>query len=233
MPGSDRPARWWIALCVLLLVSAGARADSDPSESLRETSRAFAGIAERVAPSVVFIRSEIESKEPESAFGSPFGPSPFDDDLLRRFFGMPFSPAPRQRRHAVGAGSGFVIAAEEGWLKDRTWILTNNHVVEDATAIRVRLKDGREFDAEVTGRDPQSDVAVIEIPVTGVPALPLADSDKIMVGEWVVAMGNPFGLDHSLTVGVVSAKGRTSLGISDYEDFIQTCLLYTSPSPRD
>jgi serine protease Do len=95
-------------------------------------------------------------------------------------------------------------------------------VVEGAEKIRVKFQDGREFDAEITGRDPQSDVAVIEIKTGGMPPLPMADSSKIEVGEWVVAIGNPFGLSHTLTVGVVSAKGRTSVGINDYEDFIQT-----------
>ena len=88
--------------------------------------------------------------------------------------------------------------------------------------IRVKFQDGREFDADVTGRDPQSDVAVVEIEASGIPALTMADSSGIEVGVWVVAIGNPFGLSHTFTVGVVSAKGRSSLGINNYEDFIQT-----------
>ena len=95
-------------------------------------------------------------------------------------------------------------------------------MVEDAGQIRVKFQDGREFDAKVKGRDPQSDVAVIEIKAGGLPALRLADSSALEVGEWVVAIGNPFGLSQTLTVGVVSATGRTSVGINDYEDFIQT-----------
>jgi serine protease Do len=124
---------------------------------------------------------------------------------------------PRRKRRTIGQGSGFVFAAKDGLLSDKTYILTNNHVVEGAEKIRVRLRDGREFDAKVTGRDPQSDVAVIEIPVGGVPPLKLADSARLDIGEWVIAIGNPFGLRHTVTVGVVGAKGRTSLGINDYK----------------
>lgn len=105
---------------------------------------------------------------------------------------------------------------------DKTYILTNNHVVENAAKIRVKLRDGREFEASITGRDPRSDIAIIEIPTGGLPPLPLADSSRLDIGEWVIAVGNPFGLSHTVTVGVVSATGRTSLGINDYEDFIQT-----------
>jgi serine protease Do len=94
--------------------------------------------------------------------------------------------------------------------------------VENAEKITVKFQDGREFDAEIKGTDPKSDIAVLEIKAGGLPALEWGDSTKLDVGEWVVAMGNPFGLSHTLTVGVVSAKGRTSVGISDYEDFIQT-----------
>jgi serine protease Do len=95
-------------------------------------------------------------------------------------------------------------------------------VVNNASKIKVTLQDGREYEATVKGADPKSDIAVLELKVGNVPTLKLGDSNKLEVGEWVVAIGNPFGLSHTLTAGVVSAKGRTSLGISDYEDFIQT-----------
>tara|TARA_R110002167_G_scaffold8694_3_gene39796 strand:- start:21155 stop:22630 length:1476 start_codon:yes stop_codon:yes gene_type:complete len=219
------------SLTLLLLFASAAHA-LDGGESLRQTGKAFASVARAVSPSVVFI--QVEGKAAPTSirgFPSPFGEEwPFGDDLFKRFFGDPFpgSPkmpkpqAPRGERHAIGQGSGFVFAAKDGLLSDKTYILTNNHVVEAAEKIRVQLQDGREFDARVTGRDPQSDVAVIEIKTGGLPALAMADSSKLEVGEWVVAIGNPFGLSHTLTVGVVSAKGRTSVGISDYEDFIQT-----------
>ncbi len=192
-------------------------------ESLRESSRAFAAVARQVSPSVVFI--QVESTR-NSVAQSPFF-SPFDDDFFRRFFDGPFSEPPRQQSPApqqrtVSQGSGFVFSSRQGLLRDKTYLLTNNHVVEGADKIRVTFLDGREFEAEITGTDPESDVAVIEVKAGDLPSLVLGDSSNIEVGEWVVAIGNPFGLSHTLTVGVVSAKGRTSLGISDYEDFIQT-----------
>jgi serine protease Do len=181
---------------------------------------------------VVFIRVEGQGAAiAESPLATPFGDElPFGDEFFRRFFGdrLPGIPrgqapqGPRSEPRAMGQGSGFVFAAQSGLLADKTYIMTNNHVVEGAERIRVTFQDGREFDAEVTGRDPQSDVAVVEIKTGGLPALALGDSAKLEVGEWVVAIGNPFGLSHTLTVGVVSATGRTSLGINDYEDFIQT-----------
>jgi len=114
-----------------------------------------------------------------------------------------------------GQGSGFIISKDG-------YILINNHVVGDADLIKVKLSDGREFKAKVIGTDPQSDVAVIKIDATNLPVLRLGDSDKLEVGEWVIAIGNPFGLSQTVTVGVVSAKGRSRIGINDYEDFIQT-----------
>ena len=190
-------------------------------ESLRQTGKAFAAVAREVSPSVVFI--QVESIREER--GSRAFPPPFGDEFFRRFFGEPFSPrgeAPKGQRRAVGQGSGFIFSSKKGLLSDKTYILTNSHVVEDADKIRVQFQDDREFEGEIVGTDPKSDIAVIEITVGGLPALEWGDSSKLQVGEWVVAMGNPFGLSHTLTVGVVSATGRTSLGISDYEDFIQT-----------
>ncbi|MDH3378067.1 MAG: DegQ family serine endoprotease [Gammaproteobacteria bacterium] len=199
-------------------------------DSLRQTGKAFASVAREVSPSVVFIQVEASASSPDATQPpSPFGgeQSPFDDEFFKRFFGdkfpgLPRPEAPQGKRRALGQGSGFVFAAKDGLLADKTYILTNNHVVKNAERIRVKFQDGREFDADITGTDPKSDVAVIEIKAGGLPALPLAKSSKLEVGEWVVAIGNPFGLSHTLTVGVVSAKGRTSLGINDYEDFIQT-----------
>jgi len=195
-------------------------------ESLRQTGKAFAAVARQVSPAVVFI--QVEGKTPDSG-AAPFT-SPFGDDFLKRFFGDQFPgflqpqrpEQPQGERRMVAQGSGFVFKTVKGLLSDKTYILTNNHVVANADKIRVQFNDGREFDAKVTGRDPQSDVAVIEIKAGDLPVLRIADSSKLEVGEWVVAIGNPFGLSHTLTVGVVSAKGRTSVGINDYEDFIQT-----------
>ncbi len=215
------------------LLAAPAHALVGGVESLRETGKAFASVGRAVSPSVVLIQVEGQGSAAEqSPLTMPFGDeNPFGDEFFRRFFGDRFpglpprgqSPdVPREEPRAMGQGSGFVFAAINGLLSDKTYIMTNNHVVEGAKRIRVTFQDGREFDAEVTGRDPQSDVAVVEIKTGGLPALTLADSAALEVGEWVVAIGNPFGLSHTLTVGVVSATGRTSLGINDYEDFIQT-----------
>lgn len=203
-------------------------------ENLRQTSKAFAAVARQVSPSVVFI--QVEGKASGAAatpFSSPFGDEwPFSGDFFKRFFGdefpgIPRAPRPEQpqaqgERRVTGQGSGFVFKTDKGLLSDTAYILTNNHVVENADKIRVQFKNGQEFDGRITGRDPQSDVAVIEIKASDLPALPLGNSAKLDVGEWVVAIGNPFGLSHTLTVGVVSAKGRTSVGLNDYEDFIQT-----------
>ncbi len=122
----------------------------------------------------------------------------------------------------MGQGSGFVFKIDKGMLSDTSYILTNNHVVEGADKIRVTFQDGRELEAKITGADPKSDIAILEIEDSEHLALPMGNSANLEVGEWVVAVGNPFGLSHTLTVGVVSAKGRSGLGINDYEDFIQT-----------
>ncbi|MCW8935856.1 MAG: DegQ family serine endoprotease [Gammaproteobacteria bacterium] len=199
-------------------------------ESLRQSSKSFASVAKTVSPSVVFIKVEGKTSEAiRSPFRSPFGQrDPFSDDFLKHFFGesfpglQPEEKMPQGKQRILGQGSGFVFKVNGGLLSDTAYILTNNHVVKNAEKISVTFKDGREYEAKVTGRDPKSDIAVIEIKNRDFPALKLGDSSKLEVGEWVVAIGNPFGLSHTLTVGVVSAKGRTSIGINDYEDFIQT-----------
>lgn len=219
-----------LCLCVCLPSLAVAH-DDNGVENLRQTGKAFANVARLASPSVVYIQAEGKAEGADMTVNpSPFGDmSPFSDELFRRFFGDDFPAIPRMQpnippgeRRTTGHGSGFVFSSKDGLLSDRTYILTNNHVVKDAAQIRVRFQDGREFDATVTGQDPQSDIAVIEIKAGGLPALSLADSSQLEVGEWVVAIGNPFGLNHTLTVGVVSATGRTTVGLNDYEDFIQT-----------
>ncbi len=208
-------------------------ADDGGVENLRRTGKAFASVARKVSPSVVFI--QVESIQSRGSGQAPFGggqPFPFDDDFFRRFFGGPlppgFSAPPGQGRpqapqqHRVSQGSGFVFRVDSGMFSSKTYIMTNNHVVKNADKIQVKFQNGMEYEAKVTGADPKSDVAVIEVKADTVPALALGDSNKLEVGEWVIAIGNPFGLSHTLTVGVVSAKGRTSIGINDYEDFIQT-----------
>ncbi|MHC4205405.1 MAG: DegQ family serine endoprotease [Planctomycetota bacterium] len=176
--------------------------DADPAP-LQQASKAFSSVAKKAAPAVVFIKVE---KTVETGGTAPFGNGgPFD------FF---YDRQPREYRQR-GQGSGFIIS-ENGY------ILTNNHVVGDADTITVKLSDGREFKAKRIGGDEKSDVAVIKIDGDNLPILPLGDSDELEVGEWVIAIGNPFGLAETLTFGIVSAKGRNTVGINDYEDFIQT-----------
>jgi len=172
--------------------------------SLQEFSETFATIAEQVKPSVVLITSRRMVRQAQQRFWSPF----------EEFFGRP--PRDAQPRPSQGLGSG-VIVSEDGY------ILTNNHVVEDAEKLTVQLSDEREVEAEIVGLDPRTDLAVIKIDFDDLPVLPFGDSDKLRVGEWVMAVGNPFGLNHTVTAGIVSAKGRGRvLEPSSYQNFIQT-----------
>ncbi len=224
--------RTWVWMWLILGLAVPAQALDGGVERLRETGKAFAAVARAVSPSVVFL--QVEGRAPRGEVRrspQPFGEEwPFGDDFFKRFFGdqfpgLPRTPtpgSPRPERHLVSQGSGFVFAAKSGLLSAKSYILTNHHVVEGAETIHVKLQDGRELEGRVTGRDPHSDIAVVEVEARGLLALKFGDSSQLEVGEWVVALGNPFGLSHTLTVGVVSAKGRTSLGINDYEDFIQT-----------
>jgi serine protease Do len=201
------------------ILSMSAHADENGLESLRKTGKAFAKVAKEVSPAVVFIKVEKKLRGVQDMDFIPPGdeaPEPFGDDFFRRFFNKPF-PEERHRnyRSITGQGSGFIISNDG-------YILTNNHVAGGADEVIVTLYDGREFEAKVIGSDPQSDVAVIKIDIKNLPTIPLGDSDTLEVGEWVLAVGNPFGLSHTLTSGIVSAKGRSSIGITDYEDFIQT-----------
>ncbi|MBW9265471.1 MAG: DegQ family serine endoprotease, partial [Candidatus Thiodiazotropha sp. (ex. Lucinisca nassula)] len=211
-----------IILILFCLLSMNLSAQQGGIENLRQTGKAFAYVAQKVSPSVVYIQVEtVRERAPNNEY------SPFGDDLFRRFFGPRFPGAPRQqqkpRRHrSVGQGSGFVFSHDKGLFSNKAYVMTNNHVVEGADRITVKFKNGHEFSAEIKGSDPKSDIAVLEIVADDLPALSLGDSNKLDVGEWVLAFGNPFGLSHTMTAGIVSAKGRTSLGISDYEDFIQT-----------
>ena len=172
-----------------------------------ETLPSLAPMLEDVLPSVVNISTEGRV----SAGSSPFQSDPF----FERFFNMMPDSQPRQRR-TQSLGSGVIIDSESGY------VVTNHHVIENADQIRVRLDDGRSFEAKVVGADPEADVAVIQIPAQGLKAIKLGDSDSLRVGDFVVAIGNPFGLSQTATSGIVSALGRSGLGIEGYEDFIQT-----------
>jgi serine protease Do len=189
----------------------------------------FATLAERLSPVVVNISTRSARKEsdtPAPRFRGPGqqGPQwPFGDGDPRDFtepFERFFGPGPHQRQQPQqqpqrSLGSGFVIDSEG-------YILTNNHVVENADEVIVRLDNEQEHKATVVGKDPKTDLALLKIDgVSGLTSVPLGDSDKLRVGEWVMAIGNPFGLDHSVTSGIVSAKGRF-IGAGNYDDYIQT-----------
>lgn len=171
----------------------------------------FTTLAKKLGPAVVNISStqvtdEVEGTTSPFEEGDPFG------EFWRRFFGGQF-PGSQLRQKSLG--SGFIIDRDGS-------ILTNYHVVQDAEKIVVKLSDEREFGARLVGKDPKTDIAVIKIEAQEeLPVAPLGDSDRLEVGEWVMAIGNPFGLDHTVTRGIVSAKGR-HIGAGPYDDFIQT-----------
>jgi serine protease Do len=171
-------------------------------------------MARQALPAVVFITVDktVATRGPFNNLFDWFG-----DDFLERFFGRrsPGGQEPPGAERQQGAGSGFIIS-QDGL------ILTNHHVVGDADRVMVKLSDGREYTAKTIGTDPPSDVAVIKIEAQGLPVLALGDSDAMEVGDWAIAAGSPLGLTQTITVGVISAKGRSHLGITDFEDFMQT-----------
>lgn len=201
-------------LILLLHVVVQAGEPESTVQSLRSLSGAFTRVAKQAGPGVVFIEVEKTLESARSPFNFNDPSDLFNDEFFRRFFGNRFRNAPKQYRQK-GLGSGFIISHDG-------YILTNHHVVGDADRIVVKLSNGKEVQAKLIGADPKSDVAVIKIAGDNLPVLPLGNSDTLEVGEWVIAIGNPFGLTHTTTVGVVSAKGRSGMGIEDYEDFIQT-----------
>jgi Do/DeqQ family serine protease len=205
-----------LVLFLSLLAAATPAAAADdalaisPQALLRALEDAFASVADRVTPAVVHV-----STVPKP--GAPRGSSEemdrfrefFGDELFERFFR-------RRPEESRSAGSGVVV--DPGG-----YILTNNHVIENAYEIIVRLSDQRKFTARLVGRDPKTDLAVLKIDAPApLPVAELGDSDRLRVGQWAVAIGNPFGLDRTVTVGIVSATARTRLGVTTYESFIQT-----------
>jgi len=205
------------ALFVLALPTSIFARDEDGLEALKKTSKAFSGIVRKASPAVVGIRAEKTSRKSTSPYGQN-NVDPFQDDLFEFFFQKQPDTYPRQPQQKSPTetiqGTGFIIS-QDGY------ILTNNHVAGNSDEILVALSDGTELKAKVIGTDPDSDVAVIKIDKDNLPYLEMADSDELEVGEWVIAIGNPFGLSHTVTAGIVSAKGR-NIGLSTYEDFIQT-----------
>ncbi len=189
------------AACTLLLTTAASAQKDSALPS-------FAPVIRQVAPAVVNIGVRGTVAAPRNPF--------FEDPGFRRFFGLPPDAAPREREFR-SAGSGVIVDAKGGY------IVTNAHVVENATEITITLVDSRELKADVVGADARSDVAVLRIKDGKLPAeIHLADSSKLEVGDFVIAIGNPFGLQHSVTSGIVSALGRSGITRDNYEDFIQT-----------
>lgn len=192
----------WAALLVALSF-AGAQAALPVSIGDRPVT-SLAPLVEAASPAVVNIRvSQTVTRR-----------NPFGDDAFRRFFGIPDSPG--GQRQVASAGSGVIVDAERGY------ILTNHHVVADADMIQISLIDGEILDAEVVGSDPATDIAVIKVEANGLVDMPIGDSESARVGDFVIAIGNPFGLGHTVTSGIISALGRTGISRDGYEDFIQT-----------
>ena len=214
-----------LSLATILLLSAqaiAAGADSVADPASGSGRKGFVAVAKKTVPAVVSIKvektHEIGPNMQEYDLNDPF-------DFFDRFFGNGFQGqmrrprarrfAPQQQFKQEGQGSGFLITKDG-------YILTNHHVVDGADKVTVRLRDGREFTAKLIGSDSKSEVALVKIDADNLPFLTLGDSSKLETGEWVIAVGNPFGLAETLTVGVVSATGRSGMGIADYEDMIQT-----------
>ena len=204
-----------IALVSLLVIPVTAEeVDTNGLETLRKTSKAFSAVAKKATPAVVAVqvRTRIVTR------GSDFSGSPFDNDFFERFFGQrsPRGQKP-QERWQEGQASGFVIS-QDGY------VLTNHHVIKGADEIKIVMSNGQEYEnVELIGSDDKADVAVLKInDAKNLPMVELGDSDELEIGEWVIAIGNPFGLTETLTVGVVSAMGRKLGGAGSYQDFIQT-----------
>lgn len=186
--------------------------------SPEQTSKAFTTVAKKSIPAVVFIKVQSNCADDEEG-GYPYGfQNPYDfngDDFFHRFFGMPYRGQPQKPAPQLSQGSGFFVSADG-------YVMTNAHVVKGADKITVVLNDGRELDATVIGSDSHTDIAIVKVEGKDFPSMKLGNSDDIDIGEWVIAIGSPFQLEASVTVGVVSAKGRQNLRITDFEDFIQT-----------
>jgi serine protease Do len=190
-----------------------ATVDPRPPVTFEKNLPSLSGLVKETKPSVVNVSTTtvVKGMGLPGRFGNPFKDFFGNDDIFEKFFGNEQTREFKQK--SLGSG---VIIDKEGY------ILTNNHVVEKATSIKVKLSDGKEYDAKVIGKDAKTDIALIKVNVrSSLPVAALGDSDKLEVGDWVMAIGNPYGLDHTVTAGIVSAKGRV-IGQGPYDDFIQT-----------
>ncbi len=215
-------------------------ADADALTTAQQFEHVFENVVNQVKPAVVSITSVKTFKQskqkqrqmPSDRFHSQPRPGPgpgpddeqegdpfrqfrdyFGDDFFNRFFKPRF---PEGEYKIQGLGSGVIVDSEKGY------IITNNHVVEDADELKIALGDKREFDGKVVGTDPQTDIAIVKIDGKNLPSAKLGDSDTIRVGQWAIAIGSPFGLTQTVSVGVISATGRANVGVAQYEDMIQT-----------
>lgn len=206
--------------------------DKDALAMAQHFEHVFEQVVEQVKPAVVSITSvkvfkhaQPRKKMPDDRFHRP-GPAPdeksdpfrdfrefFGDEFFDRFFRPRF---PEGEYKIQGLGSGLIVDGEKGY------IITNNHVVEDADELKITLGDKREFDGKVVGTDPHTDIAVVKIDGKNLPSAKLGDSDTIRVGQWAIAIGSPFGLTQTVSVGIISATGRANVGVAAYEDMIQT-----------
>lgn len=188
----------------LFIVLAGTAVAAMPASVDGQPMPSLAPLVKRVAPAVVNIRVS-QTIDARSQYG---------DEMFRRFFGLPQSPG--GTREIASAGSGVIVDAKNGY------ILTNHHVVAGADRIQISLHDDTTLDAEIVGSDAATDIAVLKVDPVGLTDIAIGDSDAVEVGDFVIAIGNPFGLGHTVTSGIVSAKGRTGISRNGYEDFIQT-----------
>lgn len=186
-----------IVLVLFTLAIFSGTSYADEIKQLKNIGKAFTSVAKKSSPMVVFIQTEAEVDRGTGHY--------------RDHFFFPETPGRKQ----IGQGSGFVISSDGH-------IVTNNHVVAGASRVKVTFLDGKSVTATVLGTDKHTDIALIKVELKDLPFMSFADSNEVEVGEWVIALGNPFGLSHSLTAGIVSAMGRNSVGIANYENFIQT-----------
>jgi serine protease Do len=210
MKKRDHSRKIYFPLCCMILIVGlpvwGLNAAERPTA--KDWRSGFVQVANKVKPSVVAIRSE-RTVTVGPGFGEDFFKGTPFEDFFKQHEGPPV------KRKQTGEGSGVIVDG-------KGYILTNYHVVAGAEKIAVHLFDGRELKGTVRGTDPRTDLAVVHVETTDLPVAVLGDSDKIQVGEWAIAVGSPFGLEETVTVGVISAKGRSGLGTGTYEDFLQT-----------
>jgi serine protease Do/serine protease DegQ len=202
---NQKPARHLLAFLLLLICASCDATGPLPAVTQASTRPTLAPMIEKVLPGVVNISTTSKVQVEQNPL--------FNDPFFRRFFDIPNMPMEQERQ---SLGSGVIVDADKGY------ILTNNHVIEHATQITVTLRDGRHVEAKLVGSDPETDIGVIRIKGEHLTAVKFGDSDSLRVGDFVVAIGSPFGLSQTVTSGIVSALGRSGLGIEGYENFIQT-----------